>query len=185
MVVLKWTLALICVLLFSSAASAADHAGELQSQDPIAKGRAMLIALPGTVQNLLQYALNYRGVSYHRGGDNPDSGFDCSGFVGYVFDQVEGLVLPHSASAISQIGTRIKMSELQPGDLVFFHFMRNTVSHVGIYLGNDQFIHASSTRTGSVMVSSLNDSYWSKHFSLARHLDVQDRPLVEQRKQLL
>ena len=81
-------------------------------------------------------------------------------------------MLPHGANAISQIGNRIKMSELHPGDLVFFRFMRNTISHVGIYLGNNQFIHASSTRTGSVMVSNLNESYWVKHFKLARRLDV-------------
>ena len=181
----RWALAIICLLVFSSIANAAERADDVQQQDALSKGRAMLTSFPGAVQNLLQYALNYQGVSYRRGGTNPDSGFDCSGFVGYVFDHVEGLALPHSARAISQIGTRINLSELQPGDLVFFHFMRNTVSHVGIYLGNDQFIHASSTRTGSVMVSSLNDSYWSRHFSLARHLDVSEKPAVGQKNQLL
>lgn len=96
-------------------------------------------------------------VSYHRGGVSPESGFDCSGFVRYVFDHADGVMLPHSANAISQFGNRINMTKLLPGDLVFFHFRRNTISHVGIYLGNDQFIHASRlllVRTGNMLLVS-------------------------------
>jgi cell wall-associated NlpC family hydrolase len=169
----KWAFAILCLFVLSSFAQAAEPAPEAAPQDT----KGMFASLPGAVQSLLHYALDFQGVSYQRGGSNPESGFDCSGFVRYVFDRVDGLALPHSASAISQIGVSLKMNELQPGDLVFFHFMRHTISHVGIYLGNEQFIHASSTRTGSVMVSSLNDGYWAKHFSLGRHLDVENRQL--------
>jgi cell wall-associated NlpC family hydrolase len=166
------TIIIAGVLLFSSGAQAAENTDSLQLSEHIDTGQILFKALPDTLQNLLQYALSHEGAPYRRGGVNPESGFDCSGFVRHVFDHVEGVALPHSANAISQIGNRIKMTELLPGDLVFFRFMRNTISHVGIYLGNNQFIHASSTRTGSVMVSNLTDSYWAKHFALVRRLDV-------------
>jgi len=166
----------IVTIFFSFLLCSASQAAELpdvsQPPDSIGIGRDLLQAVPDAINNLLQYAVSHEGVAYRRGGNSPESGFDCSGFVSYVFDHVEGVTLPHSAQAISRIGTRIKMTELLPGDLVFFRLMRNTISHVGIYLGNNQFIHASSTNTGSVMVSSLSDNYWAKHFTLARRLDV-------------
>ena len=154
-------------MLFSGACCAAEQ----NEPPPAPAGSGLLKSLPDSVQNLLHYALNFEGISYHKGGTNPDSGFDCSGFVRYVFDRVGGVTLPHSSNALSQVGNHIRMSELLPGDLVFFSFM-HTISHVGIYIGNDQFIHASSTQTGSVMVSNLNDGYWSKHFTLARRVDM-------------
>ncbi len=160
---------IVCALVFSSSTLAAEP---LPPSYPIGASQVFLKTLPYVVRNLPQFALSYTGVAYRRGGASPERGFDCSGFVRYVFDHADGVMLPHRANAISQLGNRISMTELLPGDLVFFHIMRNTVSHVGIYLGNDQFIHASSTRTGSVMVSNLNDHYWAKHFSLARRLDV-------------
>lgn len=169
------TIMIVWVLVFSGGSQAAENTDALPSPPPpenIGAGQIILKTLPSPVQNLLQYALNQDGVSYRKGGTSPEVGFDCSGFVRYVFDHIEGVTLPHSAHALSQIGNRIKVTELLPGDLVFFRFMRNTISHVGIYLGNDQFIHASSTRTGSVMVSNLTDSYWAKHFTLARRLDM-------------
>lgn len=165
-------LLIVCAFLFSSGTHAAEHSDALQLSDPIVASQVPLKTLPDAVRNLLQYALNYKGVSYRMGGTSPESGFDCSGFVRYIFDHVEGVMLPHSSNAISQIGNLIRMNELLPGDLVFFRIMHSTISHVGIYLGNDQFIHASSAHTGSVMVSNLNDNYWAKHFTLARRLDV-------------
>jgi hypothetical protein len=155
----------ICALLVYSMSQAAEQ----NDAPPAPAGLGVLKSLPEAMQNLLHYATNFKGISYKRGGTNPESGFDCSGFVRYVFDRIDGLSLPHSSKALSQIGDRIVMAELHPGDLVFFSFM-HTISHVGIYLGNDQFIHASSTRTGIVMVSSLTDDYWAKHFTLARRI---------------
>ncbi len=144
---------IILTLLFSSAVHADDSGQESTS-----------------IRALLDYALNQTGAAYRGGGTNPSSGFDCSGFVRYVFDHVEGLSLPHSSRAMSLIGQRISLADLKPGDLVFFRTVRNRISHVGIYLGGNQFIHAASTRTGSVMVSDLTESYWSKHLSLARRI---------------
>ncbi len=171
-----------CALLFSFGAYAAEQTDASQStdlvvsSDLVASSPMLQNTLPGVIQNLVNYAVSYEGVAYTRGGTSPERGFDCSGFVRYVFDRAEGVTLPHSAKALSQIGSRIKMTEMIPGDLVFFRTLRNRISHVGIYLGNDHFIHASSTRTGIVMVSNLKDRYWTKRFTLARRVDTPPEP---------
>lgn len=172
-------LMIIGAFLFSIGAQAAEQAVTTPPPDAGSAEQSQLKTVPNVIHSLLQYALSYEGAAYRRGGTSPQAGFDCSGFVRYVFDHVEGVVLPHSAQALSQIGNHIKMAELHPGDLVFFRLMRHGISHVGIYLGNNQFIHASSTRTGSVMVSDLSDNYWARHFTLARRLGVPDAQLPD------
>ena len=94
------------------------------------------------VQQTLDEALELLGIRYQRGGTSPETGFDCSGFVRHVFGASLGLSLPRSAHAMSQAAERIDKQELQPGDLVFFNTMRRAFSHVGIYLGDGQFVHA-------------------------------------------
>lgn len=121
-------------------------------------------------QELLLYALSLNGTAYKYGGRSVDSGFDCSGFVTHVFRQAAGLALPHTARAISQSGEQIAKAELQPGDLVFFNTLRRAFSHVGIYLGDNRFIHASSSTSGDVMVSDLTAKYWSQRFNGARRI---------------
>lgn len=109
-------------------------------------------------------AYQYLGVPYVYGGASP-SGFDCSGFTMYVYNQL-GISLPHGATPQLKYGTYVSRSELQPGDLVFFSNGSYPASHVGIYVGDDQFIHASSS-TGNgycVCVSSLNTNYYSRNF---------------------
>lgn len=126
----------------------------------------------GPASDLTLYALSLNGTPYRFGGNNPDQGLDCSGFVRHVFHAVAGMDLPRSAEAISQLGRRIGIEELRPGDLVFFNTLRRAFSHVGIYLGNQQFIHATSTRTGEVTISNLRDRYWARRFDGARRLDL-------------
>jgi cell wall-associated NlpC family hydrolase len=92
-----------------------------------------------------------------------------------VFQEAAGITLPRSANAISRLGQKIGVEELRPGDLVFFNTLRRAFSHVGIYLGNNQFIHASSSRTGDVMISDLRDQYWSKRYDGARRLETAAR----------
>ncbi len=123
---------------------------------------------PNKTQDVLMYALSLTGTPYKYGGNTSDTGFDCSGFVRYVYGQVAGLNLPRNAFSISQVGKQIEKTELKPGDLVFFNTLRRAFSHVGIYLGDNRFIHASSSTTGDVMVSDLNEKYWSKRFNGAR-----------------
>lgn len=115
------------------------------------------------------YAVSLTGTPYKFGGENPSTGFDCSGFIRHVFREVTGLILPRSARALSLAVKRIPSSELQAGDLVFYDTLKQAYSHVGIYLGNDQFIHAASTGR-TTQISSTTDAYWIKRFNGAGRL---------------
>ena len=113
--------------------------------------------------------MNFLGVRYKLGGNTAETGFDCSGFTRYVFENSLGRVLPHRADeqANSPDLAKVDKKDLKPGDLVFFDTMRKTFSHVGIYLGDGKFIH--SPRTGeSVRIEDINISYWARHFTGAR-----------------
>ena len=129
-------------------------------------------------QEVILQALGQTGVKYQYGGINPDSGFDCSGFVRYVFKEAANLTLPHGARAMSQIGKNVTEKELQPGDLVFFNTMKSVYSHVGIYVGNNRFIHAPSAGS-SISVSDMNDSYWSKRYTGARRIDEKELAQIQ------
>lgn len=113
-------------------------------------------------RRVIQEALRYQGVPYSFGGTTP-SGFDCSGFTRFVFAQV-GVTLPRMAD--SQYYNLPVVSELQVGDLVFFETYEPGPSHVGIYIGNRQFVNASSSR--GVVVDSLDSSYWGARYLGAR-----------------
>lgn len=121
-------------------------------------------------QEVLINALSLTGIKYKYGGSNPDTGFDCSGFVRYVFSQAANLTLPPTALAISQIGKTVRKDELQPGDLVFFNTLKHAFSHVGIYVGDNKFVHAPRTG-GAVRVESMQTSYWASRYNGAQRLE--------------
>jgi cell wall-associated NlpC family hydrolase len=124
-----------------------------------------------TAQEVLLSAMSLKGTKYKFGGSSPETGFDCSGFVNYVYNQVANLKLPRTAHGISRVGEHVSKHELVPGDLVFFNTTRRAFSHVGIYVGKGNFIHA--PRTGStVRVESMHTSYWKKRFNGAKRLDA-------------
>jgi cell wall-associated NlpC family hydrolase len=112
-------------------------------------------------------ALSYRGVPYRNGGSDP-TGFDCSGFVQWVYAQ-QGLALPREVRDQYQLGSKVDLDEVRPGDLVFFETVSRGASHVGIALGNDQFVHAPSSR-GVVRVESYTIDYWKRRYVGARRL---------------
>lgn len=118
---------------------------------------------------ILLNALSLTGIKYHYGGTQPETGFDCSGFVRYVFREAANITLPPTARAISQIGKAVKKDELQPGDLVFFNTLKSAFSHVGIYIGNNQFIHAPRAG-GLVRVENMQADYWTKRYNGAQRL---------------
>jgi cell wall-associated NlpC family hydrolase len=122
-----------------------------------------------TIQDLLLKGLELVGVSYRRGGTDPDAGLDCSGFVRIVFRDALGLGLPRTAKEMSSIGQRIDRTALQPGDLVFFNTMRRAFSHVGIYLGDSKFLH-SPRPGGEVRVEDMRGSYWTQRYDGARRV---------------
>jgi len=119
---------------------------------------------------LLASAYELIGTRYRLGGTRPETGFDCSGFVRYLYEQNFGLPLPPSAPLQYRIGFRVERWELEPGDLVFFRTRRGW--HVGMYVGNDSFIHAPNRRK-TVSVSPLfSDPYWRRAFVGARRILV-------------
>jgi cell wall-associated NlpC family hydrolase len=125
----------------------------------------------GQAQEIVLRALSFIGVRYKWGGTSPDTGFDCSGLIRYVYSQVTGQSLPGNAREISQVGESIDRSELQPGDLVFFNTLRRPFSHVGIYLGDSRFVHAPS-RGGKVEIVNMTDRYWKTRYNGARRLAI-------------
>lgn len=125
----------------------------------------------GKVQGMLQRALALLGTPYRWGGTSPDSGFDCSGLVGYVFRTALGIELPRvSREMATKADAELIKSreELQQGDLVFFG-RKGRVNHVGIYVGEGRFLHSPSTGK-DVRVDSLETGYWSNKFMQARRV---------------
>jgi cell wall-associated NlpC family hydrolase len=115
---------------------------------------------------LTRNAMRFLGVPYVFGGTG-SSGFDCSGYVQHVFAML-GYHLPRTADAQFAVGKRVSGAAMAPGDLVFFQTYASGASHVGIYIGNDKFVHASSSH--GVTVSSLHESYWSARYLGAKRL---------------
>ena len=129
--------------------------------------KSFLSGVAGKAGDVVVGALNMIGVRYRWGGNTPDSGLDCSGFVRYVFQDTLGMALPRRAEEMSRVGEKVRMSELKPGDLVFFNTMRRTFSHVGIYIGDNKFVHSPSTGS-TIRVDDLDSGYWEKRFTGAR-----------------
>ncbi len=121
----------------------------------------------GKADAIIKTAKKYLGTRYIFGGTTP-KGFDCSGFVQYVFKQ-NGFALPRTADEQYELGQRIKKrAELEPGDLVFFSTYEKGASHCGIFLGKNQFIHVSSSK--GVRIDSLDDSYWKPRWYGGKHI---------------
>ena len=119
--------------------------------------------------DLVMSAMDFLGVPYRMGGQSRETGFDCSGFTRHVFENSLGLVLPRRAAEQANMPgmLAVNQSELKPGDLVFFNTLRNTFSHVGIYIGDNKFIH--SPRSGAVVrIEDMRLAYWQQRFDGAR-----------------
>ena len=126
----------------------------------------------------MQFARRFLGVPYRWGGDSPSGGFDCSGFVRYVYGHF-GRSLPHSSYADFDLGRRVSRGSLRPGDLVFF----DGVGHVGMYVGGGRFIHAPHTGT-SVQVTRLDEPWYRSSYDGARRLVFpRPKPRVARPKQ--
>ncbi|RDJ00074.1 peptidoglycan endopeptidase [Dyella solisilvae] len=122
-------------------------------------------------KTLIGMAMQLRDIRYVRGGRDPSTGFDCSGFVRYVFAHAVGLELPTNSASQFLAGLKVSRDDMKPGDLVFFRTAgkhgQGRISHVGIYIANGQFIHSPS-RGKTVRVDSLDESYWSQRFAGAK-----------------
>ena len=124
---------------------------------------------------LVNTAVDFLGTRYKRGGNNVEQGLDCSGLVRLVFKDAINVDLPRTAAEISRSGEKIEQSELQPGDLVFYNTLKRGFSHVGIYLGDNKFIHSPS-KGGHVRIESMELAYWKKRFNGARRISDDGPP---------
>ena len=142
-----------------------------EKEAPIPKAEKVPESAPflpkGKADAIIKTAKKYIGTRYVFGGTTP-KGFDCSGFVQYVFKQ-NGFAIPRTADEQYKLGQRIKKrAELEPGDLVFFSTYEKGASHCGVYLGKNQFIHVSSSK--GVRIDSLDDSYWKPRWYGGKHI---------------
>jgi len=127
-----------------------------------------------SADELIGSAMGLLGVAYRYGGTSASTGFDCSGFMQHIFRRSMGLNLPRTSAEQAKMGVGISRGELQPGDMVFFRTMgRGRISHVGLYIGNDRFIHA--PRTGKrIEITSLSNKYWNAKYAFARRVKKND-----------
>lgn len=175
---LRFRVLVLLVMAGASAACAARTAPAMArpSPFPLAPSPASLRPAPAGLPlapmvsptDILQTALGFRGVPYRYGGENPTTGFDCSGFVRFVMAQHQ-LTLPRTAAEQFQIGRRVSARDVQAGDLVFFSTVAPGASHVGLAISSDEFVHAPAT-SGVVRVERLEWSYWQSRFVGARRL---------------
>ncbi|WP_371929804.1 C40 family peptidase [Uliginosibacterium sp. 31-16] len=159
----------LCLLLAVQVAQADDVAATQPAETTSNK-----------VTTLIDKGFGFLGVRYRFGGNGPDAGgFDCSGLVRKVFGDALGLNLPRTAAEMARLGDKVGTQDLKPGDLVFFNTMRRAFSHVGIYLGDNKFLHAPA-KGSAVRVEAMDQSYWLKRFNGGRRLvnEAQAAPLA-------
>jgi cell wall-associated NlpC family hydrolase len=148
-----------------TARASASRRGQTKPQPTAANAPQTAVAngQPAVVRR----ALGYLGARYRYGASGA-RGFDCSGFTSYIYRQ-HGISLPHNSAAQYRVGKPVSRSELRPGDLVFFRTRGNRISHVGIYIGNGKFVHASSAR-GRVRIDTLTSGYYHQRYVGARRI---------------
>lgn len=145
-----------------------DHTSVLEVKSTEVKEVTSSPATSSLGYNIVSSARQYLGSRYVYGSSNPNVGFDCSGFVAYVYGQY-GIYLPHSSRSQATRGTYVAKSDLQAGDLVFFGSSINNIWHVGIYDGNGNIVHAESENTG-VVVTPLSQGYYTRNYVTARRV---------------
>ena len=153
----------------ATAQSSVIYQEELDTEKELSDFNKKPYELPVLADSILERGMSLIGTRYRFGGTS-EAGFDCSGFIGYLFREEAGMNLPRSTREMINVNAPlVARNNLKPGDLLFFSTAgRGRVSHAGIYLGDNQFIHSSSRRSGGVRVDNLGDSYWSKTFIEAK-----------------
>jgi cell wall-associated NlpC family hydrolase len=165
----------VSLTLHSPALMAAEEATGVTCTTPSADSINPIRQSSENLKNLFSEVKQYLGIRYRFGGDTP-SGFDCSGFVRFMFNKELNVNLPRSSREMATIGTRVDRNELRPGDLVFFKNAKDRINHVGIFIGNDTFVHSSLSK--GITRDTLNESYYSKRFATGvRILDIQNSQL--------
>ncbi len=161
--------AALLAALLSAACALPAHAAEVEAAPEQNRVLARISSFTDRATSLALEAMSLIGIHYRRGGTSPENGLDCSGLVRYVFKQSNNIDLPRTSAEMSRVGEQVDKKDLQPGDLVFFNTVRRTFSHVGIYLGDNKFIHA-PTPGSAVRIESMDLSYWKARFTGARRV---------------
>lgn len=156
-----------CLLVLAALLSACSNLPP--SSRPAPQVEYFTLADPEAAREIVMMSFSLLDTGYRFGGSNPEAGLDCSGMVSYVVEKVSGRRLPHNAAEIAARTRPVSRDQLQPGDLVFFNTSSRPYSHMGIYLGDDRFIHAPSSR-GRVRLESLASSYFTRRYDGARTL---------------
>ena len=149
---------LCCLALLLSACGTAPAGRDRISERPAASE---------TGNEVVLYALGLLDTGYRFGGKNPEAGLDCSGMVSYVYRQAAGLSVNGSAADIARRGQAVQRQGLRPGDLIFFNTLNRPLSHVGIYIGDQRFVHAPSSN-GKVRIDRLDNRYYAQRYEMAR-----------------
>jgi cell wall-associated NlpC family hydrolase len=170
---IKRALLILCCVASAHAAPSNNAADDIErylaERGMLAQMEQIRQSVGETASDLVVNAMGFLGVPYRRGGTDADTGFDCSGFVRSMFEQTVGMVLPRRARDQAAATEKIDKQDLKPGDLVFFNTMRQTFSHVGIYVGDNKFIH--SPKPGQqVRVDDMRQAYWERRFTGARRV---------------
>ena len=127
------------------------------------------LGIARAIDAMLDRAHSLIGTRYRAGGMSPETGFDCSGFAGFLYRDILGFQLPRSAHQIWKFGKSVERDDLRPGDLVFYNTMKRPYSHVGIYLGDNRFIH-SPTSGGRVNIVYMDQRYWATRWNGAKRI---------------
>ena len=162
---MRWlrSLSLVFAITLLAACSGPRTRPQREPLPPAPRG----IAQPN---DILFRAIGLVGTPYHWGGNTPQSGFDCSGLVVYVFREIAGVSLPRTTQDMYALDLAdVRRDRLQGGDLVFFNTSGRDISHVGIYVGQDRFVHAPN-EGGTVRLDYLSNVYWNQHYSGARRV---------------
>lgn len=123
----------------------------------------------GRMNEVALYALSLADTPYRYGGNSDANGFDCSSFVQHVYLNTLGIKLPRTSTEMGHVGEQLDAGQLHPGDLVFFNTSRQPFSHVGIYVGEERFVHSPSSGK-AIMVASMRENYWRSHYDGARRI---------------
>lgn len=172
---IKLSLVLSTLILLSACASTAPRSepsggSDLQSFGLGESTEGNPVLTPQMANEVIIRTLGLVGTPYRFGGASPEGGFDCSGLVQFVFADVAGIRLPRTTrEQIDMPAAEVARDDLMPGDLVFFNTLGGRVSHIGIYVGEDRFVHAPS-RGGTVRLDRLDSRYWSRFYVGARRI---------------
>ncbi len=169
----SWTAAFLTVFLAGCVQQPVQQAVVVPEKVLVPEPEPVMVEVEISPQEeALSQALDQLGARYRYGGKSPEGGFDCSGLVHYAYQNTLSVDLPRSSKAMSRMDLPdVKRDDLQPGDLVFFR-IGGQISHVGMYKGDGEFLHANRSG-GKVRIDKLSDSYWRKHYALAKRVEVE------------